>query len=418
MDFNIGQTVGDYSITAVLSAGVAESVYQVQHRLTKRKEAMKVLAAELATEIEIKRFEREMRALGRLNHPNIAVLYNAIYSENRLILFMEMVEGQTLESVFGEGQVPLPAGIEYVKQILSALDYAHRQGVVHRDVTPANVIVTPSGEVKLTDFGLSKSVGDSLLTNCGEVLGSLPYLAPEQLKGVTQPDPRSDLYSAGAILYEHLTGHKPFGENRKLAAAITDSEGPPQRPSQVTPALSPQWDAILLRALAAEPARRYQSASEFLEAIAQLGRPTRGGFQLPRISASGIGYAVIGGLILALAAFPAIQQFRPVVESAPQVRPMRIAPPDFAFALTPAMEEPPVKSVPARRKKNVILAPASSVATSFIAPPQISMPFPPVMQPIGMEAPALAVPPDTAQPKKNFWSKVNIFRKRKSAEQQ
>ena len=168
-----------------------------------------------------------MRALARLNHPNIAALHNAIHAENQLILLMEFIEGETLESMFSAGRLPLDTGLEYIKQILLALAYAHQQGVVHRDVTPANVIITAAGEVKLTDFGLSKSYGDSLLTNCGEVLGSLPYLAPEQLKGTTQPDRRSDLYSVGALLYEHLTGQKPFGPNRRLAPVITDSEGDP-----------------------------------------------------------------------------------------------------------------------------------------------------------------------------------------------
>ena len=147
-----------------------------------------------------------MRALARLSHPNIAALHNAIHSENQLILLMEYVEGQTLESMFRAGRLPLDTGIGYIKQMLSALGFAHQQGVVHRNITPANVLVTASGQVKLTDFGLSKSYGDALLTNCGEVLGSLPYLAPEQLKGTTQPDRRSDLYSVGAVLYEHLTG--------------------------------------------------------------------------------------------------------------------------------------------------------------------------------------------------------------------
>ena len=122
-----------------------------------------------------------MRSLARLSHPNIAALHNAVHSENQLILLMEFIEGQTLESMFSGGRLPLETGIGYIRQILSALGYAHQQGVVHRDVTPGNVMVT-GDYVKLTDFGLSKSYGDSLLTNCGEVLGSLPYLAPEQLK--------------------------------------------------------------------------------------------------------------------------------------------------------------------------------------------------------------------------------------------
>src|SRR5579863_8156389 len=215
MDLQVGQTFGDYSVTGLLGAGCTGPVYKVEHCLTKRTEAMKVLSADLATEVQVKRFEREMRVLARLNHPNIAVLYNALHWEKQLILLMEFIEGQTLEDMLGAGRLPMDAGVGYIKQILRALGYSHQQGVVHRDVTPANVLVTAAGEVKLTDFGLSKSFSDPLLTNCGEILGSLPYLAPERLKGTTRPDRRSDLFSVGAILYEHLTGQKPFGADRR-----------------------------------------------------------------------------------------------------------------------------------------------------------------------------------------------------------
>src|SRR5258707_12911005 len=116
-----------------------------------------------------------MRVLARLSHPNIAGLHTALHSENQLILLMEFIEGRTLESMLSAGRLPLDTGIEYIRQILCALRYAHQKGVVHRDVTPANVIVTAASEVKLTDFELSKSWGDSLLT-CGEILGALPYL--------------------------------------------------------------------------------------------------------------------------------------------------------------------------------------------------------------------------------------------------
>jgi serine/threonine-protein kinase len=253
MGFQVGQTFGDYSVTAALDAGGRGRLYKVQHSLTNRAEAMKVLSAELASEIEIKRFEREMRSLARLSHPNIATLHNAMHAENQLILLMEYIEGESLQSMFDAGRLSLDTGIGYIKQTLLALGYAHQQGIVHRDVTPANVLVTAAGDVKLTDFGLSKSYGDPLLTNCGEVLGSLPYLAPEQLKGTTKPDRRSDLYSVGAILYEHLTGQKPFGANRRLAPVLTDSEGDPRPPTTIEPSLSPQWDGILRRALARDP---------------------------------------------------------------------------------------------------------------------------------------------------------------------
>ncbi len=334
MSFHVGQTFGDYSITALLGAGGIGQVYRVEHSLTNRTETMKVLA-ELASETAIKRFEREMRALAKLSHPNIAALHNAVHSENQLILLMEYLEGQTLESMFHGGRLPLETGVGYIKQMLSALGYAHQQGVVHRDVTPANVLITAASEVKLTDFGLSKSYGDSLLTNCGEVLGSLPYMAPEQLKGTTQPDRRSDLYSVGAILYEHLTGRKPFGANRRLAPVLTDSEGDPQPPSNIEPNLSPQWDEILHRALARDPAHRYQSAEEFLDAILQFDQPAAADLPLPQLRTVGIGIGAVVILALAFVASPAYSRFRQVAPVTTEVHRLHIAPPAFATAMTP-----------------------------------------------------------------------------------
>src|SRR5580658_1474345 len=145
MDFHVGQKLGDYTVTGIAGAGGIGRVYKVEHRLTKRTEAMKVLSAEFATDIQILRFEREMRVLARLSHPNIAVLHNAIHSEKQLILFMEFIDGPTLESMLRAGRLPVATGIGYIKQTLSALRYAHQQGVVHRDVSPANLIVTAGG---------------------------------------------------------------------------------------------------------------------------------------------------------------------------------------------------------------------------------------------------------------------------------
>lgn len=451
MALQVGQTFGDYSITAVLGAGAMEQVYKVEHCLTQRTEAMKVLAAENATDIHIKRFEREMRALARLSHPNIAALHNALHSENQLILLMEFIEGQTLESIFSTGRVPLETGISYIKQILSALAYAHQQGVVHRDVTPGKVIVTAAGEVKLTDFGLSKSYGDSLLTNCGEVLGSLPYLAPEHLKGTTQPDRRSDLYSAGAVLYEHLTGRKPFGAHRRLAPVLTDSEPEPQPPSEVQPGLSSEWDEILRRALARDPAHRYQSAEEFLEAIAQLEKPAvAADLPLPQLRTLGIGVAIFAGLVLAVAASPALDRFQQVAPFAVPWQRLHILPPSFASEKTPPSEPIAVATTPglvkpARVRHAKPVAPlAISVSTTNPAPvAPASRPAPPVPsappapvaqvsssapaapvasaaqdfnQPVADDGAAPEASPATAKPKKGFWHRLNVF-KRKSSEE-
>jgi serine/threonine protein kinase len=393
MDFHVGHTFGDYSITALLGADGTEQVYKVEHCLTKRTEAMKVLSAELATETQIKRFEREMRVLARLSHPNIAALHNALHAEKHLIIFIEFIEGRTLENMLSAGRLPIEVGVGYIRQILSALRYAHQQSVVHRDVTPANVIVTADGEVKLTDFGLSKSFGDPLLTNCGEILGSVAYLAPEQLKGATQPDRRSDLYSVGAILYEHLTGQKPFGADRRLAPVLTDSEAEPQPPSQLDSALATQWDQITRRALDRNPEHRYQSAQEFLDAIADvIAQSDEAPVQdLPLLQrrTMGIGVAIFAGLVLALAASPALRSLRPAAPVIAPLQPLHIPPPDFAISIAPP---PPAQPTKAPRHTRAIPKPPSVTAQSAVSD----------------------TPQASAQTKKNFWSKLNVFKKKKS----
>ena len=403
MGFQVGQTFGDYSVTAALDAGGRGRLYKVQHSLTNRAEAMKVLSAELASDIEIKRFEREMRSLARLSHPNIATLHNAMHAENQLILLMEYIEGESLQSMFDAGRLSLDTGIGYIKQTLLALGYAHQQGIVHRDVTPANVLVTAAGDVKLTDFGLSKSYGDPLLTNCGEVLGSLPYLAPEQLKGTTKPDRRSDLYSVGAILYEHLTGQKPFGANRRLAPVLTDSEGDPRPPTTIEPSLSPQWDGILRRALARDPVHRYQSAEEFLDAIVHLDQPAMADLPLPRLRTLGIAIALFAALVLALVAWQDLNRLRQVAPLTLPWERRHIAPPGFATAMTPPSAPAPP---PAARRPKVPRAarPAAAPAEAPAAAPAEAATVPDVDQPIAPQA--------APAPKKRFWSKLNVFKKK------
>jgi len=415
MGFHVGQIFGDYSIVAVVGAGGMGRVYKVEHCLTKRTEAMKVLSAELATDIQVKRFEREMRALARLSHPNIAALHNALHAENQLILLMEFIEGQTLESMFSAGRLSLDTGVEYIRQILLALGYAHQRGVVHRDVTPANVIVTATGEVKLTDFGLSKSYGDSLLTNCGEVLGSLPYLAPEQLKGITQPDRRSDLYSVGAILYEHLTSQKPFGANRKLAPVITDAEGEPPPPSLIESSLSPEWDEIIRRALAREPAHRYQTAEEFLHAIVQLDEPTDvADLPLPQLRTLGIGIALFAGLVLAMVASPEFGRFHRATPAIAPWHGVHITPPPFATDKTPLRQQPAPRLMP-RVGTHSQVHDARVAAPIPVPPPAAPTPETAATQPIETVAADPADSQDATPPKRGFWSKLNVFKK-KSAE--
>jgi eukaryotic-like serine/threonine-protein kinase len=417
MDLQVGQMFGEYEITALLDG--TRRMYKVEHRLTKRTEAMKVLSAEIANETQTKRFNREMRALARLNHPNIAVLHNALHWENQLILLMEFVDGQTLEGVLNAGHLPLDIGIAYIKQILLALRYAHERGIVHRDITPANVLITTDGEVKMSDFGLSKAFGDSLLTNCGEILGALPYLAPEQVKGTTQPDLRSDLFSVGAILYELLTGKKPFGANRKLAPVLTDSESDPEPPSRLGPAISQQWDEIVRRALARDPRHRFQSAEEFLDAIAQVDQPAiETEFSIPHIGPVGIGLVIVAGLALALVASPAMKLLRPE-PSAISFHALHISPPSFATSFTSAnVKQAKPAEPPHSQRASEPLQPAQTSNPDLTATtPRPAIPTESVKQDVNEGAPPsepaeAGAPEVTIQKKKTFWNKLNVFKKK------
>jgi serine/threonine-protein kinase len=267
MSLHVGEAVGDYRVIGIAGAGGMGQVFQVEHKITKRKEAMKVLIADVADETQIQRFKREIEVQARLNHPNIAAVHNAFRLKDRIVLVMELVEGKTLENLLQPGRPLLANGIDYVRQALRALDYAHHNGVIHRDVSPPNLIVTESGLVKLMDFGVAKSLGDLRLTDAGSMIGSLYYMSPEQVKGGGDPDPRSDIYSVGAILYEIATGQRPFDYDDRFSLMVAQVEEQPRRPSQINPEVSTQLDEIIMKALAKDPNQRYQSARDFLAAI-------------------------------------------------------------------------------------------------------------------------------------------------------
>src|SRR5579872_2655556 len=210
MALAIGEQIGDYEVTGVLGAGGVGEVYKVRHTISHRSEALKVLRPTQASSAEqIERFMREIRVLASLNHPNIAALHTAFRRDEDLVMVMEFVEGETLSARLRSVGISMGKSIEYIKQVLGALIYAHDQGIIHRDIKPSNVMVDPHDQVKLLDFGLAVTGHDPSLTVAGWVLGSLHYMSPEQVNG-RKVDNRSDLYSLGATLYELLTGKVPI----------------------------------------------------------------------------------------------------------------------------------------------------------------------------------------------------------------
>ncbi len=194
-------------------------------------------------------------------------MHNAFWAGEDLVMAMEMVEGESLKQILERGRLPVDTALDYAGQALSALEYAHAHQVTHRDITPGNMIVTASGAVKLTDFGLAKSPGDTRLTQTGDVIGSLYYMSPEQVCAEPDLDLRSDVYSMGAVLYEMVTGAKPFDGDSAFAIMSAHVGQDPPPPISVDPSLPLPLSEIILRALAKDAAERFQSAAEFRLAL-------------------------------------------------------------------------------------------------------------------------------------------------------
>ena len=199
----VGKRLGDYEILNVLGSGGMGRVYKARNVITDRVEAMKVLLPDLQGHEDVAaRFQREIKVLAALNHPNIATLHTALTIDNQLVMIMEYVEGESLSARLNHGPIPVADALNYLDQVLNALSYAHNRHVIHRDIKPANMMLTPEGVVKLMDFGIARTQGESnKLTATGSTLGSLNYMSPEQVKGEAT-DERSDLYSLGISLYE------------------------------------------------------------------------------------------------------------------------------------------------------------------------------------------------------------------------
>src|SRR5262249_44777228 len=228
MRIAVGDHLGDYEVIGFLGAGGIGEVYKVRHEISHRTEALKVLHAGGSESME--RFTREIRVLASLNHPNIAALHTAFRQGEHLLMVMEFVEGQTLHARLRESALSFEQSNDYVAQVLSALVYAHAQGVIHRDIKPSNIMITANNRVKLLDFGLALDAFQPGLTAPGWVMGSLHYMSPEQVMA-KKVDARSDLYSLGATLYELLTGKVPIDGDSQYSIMTGHLSQQPATPS-------------------------------------------------------------------------------------------------------------------------------------------------------------------------------------------
>lgn len=264
----IGDVVGDYRVIGVAGSGGAGAVYKIEHVITLRIEAMKLLPPGSSGDPEqVRRFEREIQVQARLHHPNIVELYTAVRDGGSIALVMEFVEGESLQRLLEAGPLPAETAVDFTRQVLRALAYAHDAGVIHRDVAPANIIITPDGVAKLTDFGLARGETDLQLSTPGTPLGSPWYMSPEQVKGSPALDPRTDVYATGAVLHEMLTGEKLFAVEGAFEVMRAQVEAEPALPSARNPKVPAALDEIVRKALAKDPAKRFRSASEFRLAL-------------------------------------------------------------------------------------------------------------------------------------------------------
>jgi serine/threonine-protein kinase len=274
---------GRYQVGELLGFGGMAEVHRGRDTRLGRDVAIKTLRHDLARDATFQlRFRREAQNAASLNHPAIVAVYDtgeehAPTGEELPYIVMEYVNGHTLKEVLGiEGRLMPRRALEIVADICSALDFSHRHSIIHRDIKPGNVMLTQTGQVKVMDFGIARALasGASTMTQTSAVIGTAQYLSPEQARG-EQVDARSDVYATGCVIFELLTGHPPFVGDNPVSVAYQHVREDPRAPSELNPDVTPDIDAVVLKALAKNPANRYQSAGEMRADLlrAAAGRP-------------------------------------------------------------------------------------------------------------------------------------------------
>jgi beta-lactam-binding protein with PASTA domain/tRNA A-37 threonylcarbamoyl transferase component Bud32 len=265
-----------YEVQRAIAQGGMAEVFLARDQLLDRPVALKVLHPEYARDPTfVERFRREAQAAANLNHPNIVAIYDWGQDSGTYFIVMEYVEGRSLRDLMrAEGPLDANRAADIAVEVAAALSFAHNHGVVHRDVKPGNVLITPTGTVKVTDFGIARAGTSENLTQTGSVMGTATYFSPEQAQGLAV-DGRSDVYSLGIVLYEMVTGLAPFTGDSPVAVAFKHVRDAPTPPSERNSTIPPDFEQIVMTSLAKDPANRYQSADELRADLMRFrrGRP-------------------------------------------------------------------------------------------------------------------------------------------------
>lgn len=260
----IGKQLGNrYEILEQLGGGGMAIVYKGRDTFLNRLVTIKMLRPEFSSDQDFtRRFRREAQAVASLSHPNIVSIYDVGQEEGIQYLVMEYVDGEDLKTVIRrDGKLPVERAVQIARQVLDALEHAHENNIVHRDIKPHNILITRGGRAKLTDFGIAREATAATVTQTDTIVGSVHYLSPEQARGEVA-GPKSDIYSLGVVLYEMLTGSVPYAGDSPISVAIKHIQEEPEPPSRRNPAVLPALERVVLRALAKNPDHRFSSARE------------------------------------------------------------------------------------------------------------------------------------------------------------
>jgi len=404
----LGKQLGSYKIEAILGSGGMAVVYRALQDDGKAV-ALKVLFPPPSAGVEIRlRFEREARTAARLNHPGIVRVLDAGQIDDYAYLAMTYIEGQTLaDHLAQQHNSPMDeaTAADIAWQIADALYYAHSQGVVHRDVKPSNILLTPDGRALLTDFGVAQALDDPALTRTGHTVGTPTYMAPEQASGDQPIDGRADLYALGVVLYHIVTGRTPFQGTtpQVLHAHIYDSPPSPSSVAQVSPAM----EAVILKSLAKDASQRFQTGAAMAQALANLSDQTGTQHLLPASTSAGQSlwlkrytrwFWAIPALILAAIA---IWQFNSFNQAAPPISVSNSPTPtvtNTSLPPTPTLTRSPTNtSTPATTISTLINDTATPTLTATSPPTVTPSPLPtdtpsPILPPTNTAAPPTATP--------------------------